>query len=158
MILLTLFIFIVLLLVSEGKGTFSIIGSLVLGIAISLSPERMPEYTNTTTPIYSISGNYNNITGYFVLGTGNINSEEQYSYFVKRGDSKFKEYIPTQGTAIIETNTSSPSVIRIDCQPGNGGPISWTNSPLPNATDCKNYPRYEIIVPEHSVIKTFNIN
>lgn len=104
--------------------------------------------------IYSLKSN-TGISGSFILGTGSIDSNPQYYYYVDLGNNeKTMKSIDAHNTIIKETNAEHPKIIRFYrvyhpiiyylAYPVTGQTISSVKHPI-------------IIVPENTVLKEFTL-
>lgn len=65
--------------------------------------------------IYSLNDGGKNINGSFLLGSGSISSQPQYSYFIKNENgSKEKKFIPSNKTEIFEGDYE-PKFVKETC-------------------------------------------
>jgi hypothetical protein len=113
--------------------------------------------TAIKTNIYSIGGNYNNINGSFTLGSGYVNSEEQYSYFITNSDgSKIKNYVSAKTTKIFEGDYKSPHIKVYTCVDGYSYDVFFGGRA--DKDKCPFYKKAELFIPKESIIKSFNIN
>jgi len=156
----TLVLFIVFGLMMESM-IGGIIASLVLsGIVLSSQMElKMPQKKEITIhkeEIYSLSNGDSNIKGSFFLGSGNINSTPQYSYFIhKENGAKVKKFIKSTKTEIFETNDRKPEIEIETCV--DGQELSKMSLMYKVIDKCDFKEKRRIYVPKETVILEFSI-
>lgn len=156
MLTILIIIFLFVLAISSDYFIATVLTGLTAIFVYYTVENRELKYTTVETEIYSIGSSHAAISGSFVIGSGTIKSIPQYSYFVKKDGVIFKEHIPSEGTAIIETDSIKPKIVSTYCTPGQR--TTWDFNPKNSGSmRCDKREEHILYIPTNSIIQTFNI-
>ncbi|MDR2207164.1 MAG: hypothetical protein LBE36_13530 [Flavobacteriaceae bacterium] len=119
-------------------------------IAISIPNDRHNLVEYRYTNIYSLSS-HTQISGNFILGSGQIDSETYYYYFKKSGDGYILDKTPTNEIVIIENNRQHPALRVAKYERTNKFMLFFFGKHQYSNIDA-------IIIPEGSLIQQYNPN
>lgn len=120
-------------------------------------PMEVSVYTDN---IYSLNNGTDKVSRSFVLGSGSINSESRYSYFIQNSDgSKQKKHVSTVETKIYEglSESETPRVEIITCESGVKYSFlsGWFNED--DSQKCNKYKETKIFVPQNTIILEYGV-
>ena len=126
-------------------------GVLVFNIYVN-SPET--KYSTTTQNILSLRDTNPNILGSFFLGTGHINTTQQYSMFIKNSDTSLSKYYVPTSTRIYQGN-HTPRHEKTTCE--NGKDFNWFLGLPVTGQECEFKELHKLYVPKDTVILDFSV-
>ena len=141
------------LLMGAMGGMFS--GLLGLILNNTILPPQITKTQDAKIEIYSLVSKQD-ISGSFALGSGYVGSQENYYTFTKNEKGGFeREVFPSHHTTLYMEDSSNP---RVEWVVSTYTPSKWIVFPWPVDFSWTEDSRYNMYVPQNTVVQKFEIN
>jgi len=143
-----------------GGIAWAVTALIILNISNNYIDAHMSEMTIYTsevriTQIKSLNDNTGNMSGSFFLGTGNIGPDSRFYFYACYSDSTYMlKDLNADRVTIVESDFRKPCVVKYESH------IDWSRTEISLflfKLEKQKY-RYEIYVPENTIIIQYNLD